>query len=430
MASSDDVVVRVGFDSSEFEAGAQRAGQALKKFEAQAGSTGGRIPIVNQKLAGLSNTLFALTGVSGGASRALTVVAHSANLLQQASMGLVSGWGLALTALTTLGVAIYNYTKTVDEAKKATVALGESAKDLHDQAIAAQDLLPQTDPESVSRRLKARIAEMQAFLMDMRGLQAKLIAENRPPSEHVNKLVTDAAAALKGYELELQALQVRVLLAGSTSLHKFLQDARAALEDMPIPEDKPAKFKPPELLPARPFGENVPRYRMVNKAQLEALRREQEEFHKLQEKAMAELQEGWANISHTMARDLIDVFSAGEQGFQRMLQRWASMLAEAAVFSALMSLFNPGASFGSFFKGFFGFQHGAHDVQKTGLALVHRGEQIVPAGQNVFTTTRQQNITSGDMTVIINNYGADTKRIVRDIEDLSRQRRTALAWSM
>jgi len=240
------------------------------------------------------------------------------------------------------------------------------------------------------------------------------------------KLAT-AKAELKAVETELSSLELRILLKGQDALRKFLKDARKSLQDIDIPADL--------SLRVRPMPERIPEWMGKADEHIPVAIQQSMEFHNnLWKEAQKRLKDGNKVVGQGLAQSLsssfIGAFTAGEDGFANMIKQWGVMLLESAVFSLLMSLFNPGKSFGSFFSSALGFQHGTTFVPETGLAIVHRGEAIVPASQN-FSNTTNRNVNSGSNSSVTFNISipgvTNPLAFARQLEDLTRRRLTRFA---
>lgn len=133
-------------------------------------------------------------------------------------------------------------------------------------------------------------------------------------------------------------------------------------------------------------------------------------------------------ISRTIASGFADAFTSGEKGFADMLKRWTKMLLESAIFSLIMTLFNPGKTFGSFFGKALGFQHGTSYVPATGAYILHKGEAVVPPSQNVFNSTSAT--TNAGVTVqnvYVQGGASNMRELVKEIEKMARLRQNNIA---
>lgn len=446
-ARASELILAVGLDPTDVIGGSKRASDALSTFEAKANTTGRRIPIVNEKLTALSNTMFALTGVSGGAGRAMSLVAHSANLLQQATMGLVSGWGLALSAVTVLGVGLYNLFKSEEEATTSTKKLKEEVSAsvqpfrlLTDTMLALSKSFDQAGSAArilTGQQIEKMTAELKANEQQLARVTEQLSAYGIKAGE--------AKAQQFSTEVTAQGRAAGVAYAEYVRLTQVVAELRAQLEGV----KKAATTDPIEAAfggmanTARRFskmqlslGQLKPfQFQMLNFGKddpvLDEIKKSRKEWEKTTSAWAKDARLKGAQIAGTLSDQLAQFFLSGAEGFDNMLKGWAAKLASSAIFKLLMGIFNPLGSIIPIPAGDIPvFQSGTSFVPNTGLAMLHRGEAVVPAGQNIYNHSITRSMNEGaNQAVTINVYPRDTDPLVlaRKLETLVRRRQVTFA---
>jgi hypothetical protein len=220
--------------------------------------------------------------------------------------------------------------------------------------------------------------------------QSILIANGAGASEHLNKVIEEATRGLHSLQTELSALQLRVLLKGSEDLHKFLEAARAGIEDLPVPIHDVSKIggPGPSFIPVAPDPEGTkygaPRTGTMTSDQMqEQWKKVQAEMLKLEKGSKTWADELGTSLAHSLSRGFVDAFLAGEDAFKELLASMAKELVASAIFKLLTSIFNPGSIIPLPLGDLPVYQTGTSYVPNTGLAMVHRGEAVIPAHQNL-----------------------------------------------
>jgi len=242
-------------------------------------------------------------------------------------------------------------------------------------------------------------------------------------AQFADKLV-EARKTLASLQFERSALTARFTINTAREVRDIVGDTLANLRDLPpvditfraVGEFSTEDADAAAQVYAKAFMDGLERDVGAENAQRRLANR-------LLEGMGEEAQQVGQVLSSNIAGGLATAFRGGTHGFQNMLNQWRDLLINSAVFSLLMSLLNPGRTFGSFFKEIFSFQHGTPFVPQTGLAIVHRGEAVIPASQNTFTTRRSV-MENADMRVIqhITIIEADGRKIAEQIAELSRRR--------
>lgn len=433
----EGLVIQIGVDPTGAETGSTRAGLALDGLNRKAGALGRGMPLVNEKLMAVTNTTMALSGVSGQAGKAFTLMAHGANLTQQAMAGMLGPLGLAFTAVGILTAAIISYVQEQQIAVIGTESEIEVTKTLVEE-LRTLATVRRTEADTIAvakQRLADKKVQLEQVKSAIDGLGPAVLAM-------LGQFDAVGAGILAGtlietkkeklqLEAEIKALEIMIpkALAGiaakaAVSTKGMLAEMLAGIEDAPITDSYvvPRKHPTPELLPRYRAGQGVAE--AARQAEQDYIEKSKDEWEK-RNRLIGE------SLAGHLTSGLMAAFTSGEEGFANMLKQWAAMLLESAVFSLIMMLFNPGKSFGSFFSAALGFQHGTDFVPRTGLAMVHRGEAIVPASQNIYNynTTRNQAAPAGAVnSYTFNIHGiTDPLLLAKKIESLTQRRLTRFA---
>jgi hypothetical protein len=157
----------------------------------------------------------------------------------------------------------------------------------------------------------------------------------------------------------------------------------------------------------------------VNDAMLQAAR----------ERAQANLEhieqtrQAFLSLTQPIKQAFVDAFMGVEVNWQQMLQRMLADLAISGLFEAVADLFGFGKEDESLLEKILPFQKGTPYVPRTGLALLHQGEAVIPAEKNIFNRS-VTNQSFGGNTIINNFYtqSIDRNTLVKWIRQASDRR--------
>lgn len=416
------MLIRLGLDASQVQAGANQAEKAFKQVDTSAKQVARTGPMVSEKVTTLGNSMFMLAAANRSLSPALMLSVNALKAMDDAMRGMMTGVGAAIAILPAVAFIIYDWASNQGDLNDQ---LKETKKQV-DLNVGALQTLVSTGSDYAESAQNAIEREKQRKFALLAQAEAALAAAEAinilTEFEYEHQLQTRAAAGDA-----LAAIISQTSMALSTELNAQKQDElinkiatlRAALRELGATFEDEAKkgrkykwWKPEELIPAG-----------------DALDEAQKTIRTEAPTKLTMPPVVGQSISRQITSGLFSAFDQGEQGFEDMLKRWASMLAESAVFALLLSIFNPGRSFGSFFASAFGFQHGTTMVPATGPYILHKGESVVPANQNIFNNTSRT--TNAGFTlngnIIVQGSMGDLRGLVREIEDMARARQTSIA---
>lgn len=171
----------------------------------------------------------------------------------------------------------------------------------------------------------------------------------------------------------------------------------------------------PAVQKSREFDDAMRGWRLRIEETNEALKQTVEEEKKIAQKA-EETKQTFLSLTYPIRQAFADLFLGIETDWGEMLRRMAVDLITSTIFKWIgTALTGPGGLLAGVF------QQGTTFVPQTGLAIVHRGEAIIPAERNIFNRT-VTNQTFG--ATVINNYFStpiDSKMLRRTFLPLLKQ---------
>lgn len=131
-------------------------------------------------------------------------------------------------------------------------------------------------------------------------------------------------------------------------------------------------------------------------------------------------------ISSSFAETFADMLVSGKAAWDDLLEYWLKQLLISGILSAISDIF----SFGSFGIGgifsAFGFQSGTSFVPATGFYRLHKGEAVIPATQNPFTSQTNNSWGGNSYNIYVSGILDEnfiTKELLPKLKRMSQERK-------
>jgi len=423
-------ILTIGIDASQVVSGSATAQRAIGGLEGTASRAGRTGKLVSRDFTSLGTALYAVGSASHSAGPAMRVMSTGMQAMGAAVMGGLNPLTILLSLLPLATVAIYEFARGGEEAKKATDswvdslsrlekikfdAVPEGFKALSKESVKAE--IAVDEARAKLQRLMDRVREPSVWQILGRsarhGLGA-ISAASVTASEDFKKL----NAELRDAEIRLQA--INTLMSAQAQRPVFVAPIPKPFGDVEISGTEIDPFKPKKVTPfdmSKAFPPSI-----FDSAEVSG--------HDFMSGLEQDSQIKGAAMAQNISGAFQSAFQDGEFRFDAMLQNLFAQLASSAFLALILSIFNPGKSFGGILSGIFGFQHGTPFVDRTGVYMLHRGEAVIPASQNVYGSTYNQSYMQGanmaqNITIVVNN--ADPRVIAKELELMSRRRQAPFA---
>jgi len=359
----------------------------------------------------------------------MTNLASAAPLVRTGLFGVQAGLSAlmgpaGLAAVAIAGLAIVTMFKNKASATElARKELDKNLKALNDNRNAMMELYKEGD-RLAGQKLAEKLTEAEKKLEEARLKTFRAEIDKGKTIVEADKAAKEATA-----ELELQVKKLKSELGEIRDEEAFnrlsitVYNARDAFLELharavPVLDElktkakaiEPQFIKAPEgFEEAQVLGEQWVKNKNAIKVYYAEQRRAEEG-----QKRMAEEAKMWQDVTRTYISSVSSAFVNMMTGvgvrWDQMIQNMIASLASRALESAIMGFLFPGVGFLGFFKGF---QSGTPYVSKTGLYLLHQGEAVVPANQNVYQSSvfNQQSIGPTYNVQIIQ---LDIKKLTKD----------------
>ena len=363
-----------------------------------------------------------------GSATAMSLMSTAAFGLQRSLVALIGPTGfiiLAVGALAGFTIQGINAKRSVSDLISKLNELTTLFLDMEKAGLLGNVALKELGKNTAEA--EKRIAELKNQI-ELHNIVAKKLEE---VSQGEREAVMLSAEEWKAYGLNVNKaeLEIAKLQLGLINVRKSVAEVRIEITKPIMPEWMKTI---PELVPDIPIKTIFPQEIKLPVAKIElkdilpdprkaiafaesltdAINEAQEKLRDNTKRIEEEKKQAQTQAIQSISSDFESAFQqmlmGGKVAWDELIQYWYTKLLASAIFGILGKIFGFGG--GGLFTSIFSFQGGTSFVPQTGLALLHKGEAVIPAERNPFVTNTTNNL-GGNTYIIQIKETIDSKTI-------------------